>query len=243
MAVDLTITVLGCSGSYPAPGGACSGYLVRGGGTVVWLDAGSGTLANLQTHVALDDVDAIVLTHEHPDHWRDIEGLYVAYKYGESRREDIPVYSPAGLREQTYFDTEPVFAWHTVADGDRVEIGPLAFRFSRTDHGPETLATRIDADGRSIAYTADTGPAWSLSALGTNITLALCETTIGVEDEGTVQHLSGRQAGAMAASAGVERLVLTHLWPTLDPGAVEAAARAEFTGPLHLAVIGEEYRA
>jgi ribonuclease BN (tRNA processing enzyme) len=241
MAVGLSITVLGCSGSYPGPGGACSGYLVRGAATTVWLDAGSGTMANLQRHVALDNVDAVVLTHEHPDHWRDIEGFYVAYKYGPNEREGIPVYAPAGLIGQTYFETPPVFAWHTVADGDRVEIGALSFSFSRTDHGPETLAVRVDCEGASIAYTADTGPAWSLSKLGESIDLALCEATIGVDDENTVQHLSGRQAGAMAAAAGVGRLVLTHLWPTLDPASVENAARSEFSGPIEMAAIGEEY--
>ncbi len=245
--MGLSITVLGCSGGYPAPGGACSGYLVRGSGTTVWLDAGSGTLANLQRHVDIDAVDAIVLTHEHPDHWRDVEGFYVAYKYGGRSRENVPVYAPRGLREQSYFDTEPVLAWRTVADGDRVNIGGLRLRFSRTDHGPETLATRIDDATRShdgggaLAYSADTGPAWSLAQLGPGIALAVCEATLGVGDENTVQHLSGRQAGASAAAAAVDRLVLTHLWPTLDPAAVHAAAVGEFRGPVTMAALGEEY--
>src|SRR3712207_8466497 len=52
-----------------SPGNACSGYLVHDGETSVWIDCGPGTLANLQRHVALADVDAIVVTHGHPDHW------------------------------------------------------------------------------------------------------------------------------------------------------------------------------
>lgn len=239
--MGLSVTVLGCSGSYPGPGGAGSGYLVRGGGTTVWLDAGSGTLANLQRHIDLDDIDAIVLTHEHPDHWHDIEGLFVAINYGPSTRNGIPVYSPRGLKEHSYFHTEPVFAWQAVGDGDRVDVGALTFSFSRTDHGPETLATRVDGGGGSIAYTADTGPAWSLTALGPGISLALCEATLGVNDENTTQHLSGRQAGAMATDAGVERLVLTHLWPTLDPAEVHAAARETYSGPIEMAEIGREF--
>ena len=83
----LTLTVLGCSGSYPGPGQACSGYLVRSGGTTVWLDAGTGTLANLQLHVGLDQVDAIVLSHQHPDHWSDIDNFYVACKYVVQRQD------------------------------------------------------------------------------------------------------------------------------------------------------------
>jgi len=74
----MKLTVLGCSGSYPGPGGAASGYLVEADGTRIWLDAGSGTLANLQRHIGLDAVDAVVLSHEHPDHWADIEGFHIA---------------------------------------------------------------------------------------------------------------------------------------------------------------------
>jgi mycothiol synthase len=73
----LTVTILGCAGSYPGPDTACSGYLVQGGGVSVVLDLGPGTLANLQRHVGLDGIDAVVLSHSHPDHWVDLTGLLV----------------------------------------------------------------------------------------------------------------------------------------------------------------------
>ncbi len=223
----LSVTVLGASGSYPGPGGACSGYLVRGGGVTVWLDAGSGTLANLQRHVGLHDVDAVVLSHEHPDHWSDVEGFQVACAH-VVERAGVPVYATAGVGERLSSDFEPVFDWHVVADGDRVDIGGLHLSFSRTDHPPETLAVRVDADGRSLAYSADTGPGWSFEALGPDIDLALCEATYLSSREGTLEgHLSARQAGAMARRSGVRRLVLTHLWPVVDPAlAVEEGSEA-----------------
>jgi len=209
------VTVLGCSGSYPGPGNACSGYLVDDGSTRVWLDAGSGTLANLQRHSDLDAIDAIVLSHEHPDHWADIEGYHNVLQF-VTGRQGMPVYAPAGLRARTYRDTDPWMAWHEVADGARVAVGSLAMTFSRTDHGPETLAVRVDGGGRSLGYSADTGPGWSLSALGPGLDLALCEATVPSDEEGRIQHLSARQAGETAREAGAGRLVLTHLWPTLD---------------------------
>ena len=125
MVSGLTLTVLGCSGSYARPGGACSGYLVRAGDTTVWLDAGPGTLATLQQHVGLFDVDAVVLSHEHPDHWHDLEGYLVACRYGTPARAGVPVYAPSGLRERSYFELEPTFAWHEVAGGDRVAVGDV----------------------------------------------------------------------------------------------------------------------
>ena len=237
----LTLTVLGCSGSYAKPGGACSGYLVRAGGTSVWLDAGPGTLATLQEHVHLRSVDAVVLSHEHPDHWHDIEGYLVACRYGTPSRSGIPVYAPAGLRNRSYFDLEPTFDWHEVADADRIEIGALAVSFSRTDHGVETLAVRIEGGGASLGYSADSGPDWSLEALGPPLDLALCEATLSTDEEGKVQHMSARQAGESARAAGARRLMLTHLWPTLDSSRSLAEGSDAFGAPAELAAHNGQY--
>jgi ribonuclease BN (tRNA processing enzyme) len=241
MGVDMNVTVLGCCGSFPGAGGACSGYLVDDGTTRLWLDAGSGTMANLQHHVGLDEVDAMVLSHEHPDHWQDLEGMVIALQHFVGRT-GFPVYAPAGLKERTYHAEEPWVAWNDVTDGDRVEIGTLALTFSRTDHGPETLAVRVDAAaGGSLGYSADTGPGWSLEALGAGLDVALCEASLPISEEGKLQHLSARQAGSSARAAGVRRLVLTHLWPTLDPDESRAEGSDAFGAPVEVACTGARY--
>ena len=239
--MGLNLTVLGCSGPYAPPGGACSGYLVDEGETRLWMDAGSGTLANLQRHVSFDAVDAVFLSHEHPDHWTDLEGFFNVCRY-VAEREGVPIYAPAGLRERTYTDTEPFFDWHEVADGDEVRVGSLHLRFSRTDHGPETLAVRVEGGGRSLGYSADTGPDWSLEALGAGLDLALCEAAIPPSEEGSLQHLSARQAGQTAAAAGAGRLLLTHLWPMLDPVASRAEGAEAFGGEVAVAAVNERYQ-
>jgi len=239
--VTLGVTILGCDGSYPGPGGACSGYLVRGGGATVWLDAGSGTMANLQRHVALEEVDAVVVSHEHPDHWTDLEAFYVACTYVIGR-SGIPVYAPAGLERLTHENTVPTFQWHTVADGDGVGIGGLKLSFSRTDHGPETLAVRFDGDGGSLGYSADSGPGWSLAHLGTGLDLALCEATYLRDSEGTAHHMSARQAGLSGREAGVARLVLTHRWPTVPAQAAWEEGSEAFGAEVTLAEPNREYQ-
>ena len=238
--MGLAVTVLGCSGSYPGPGGACSGYLVDDGSTRVWLDAGSGTLANLQLHSALDGIDAVVLSHEHPDHWADIEGYQNVLRFVICR-QGMPVYAPAGVRAKTYQGTDPWMAWHQVADGDQVAVGSMSMTFSRTDHGPETLAVRIDGGDRSLGYSADTGPGWSLSALGPGLDLALCEATLSGDEDSHLQHLSAGQAGKSGREAGVGRLVLTHLWPTLDFDRSRREGSEAFGAEVELAAVHARY--
>ena len=240
----LTVTVLGCCGSYPSAGGACSGYLVDDGETTIWLEAGSGTLANLQRHRPTAEVDAIVISHEHPDHWTDIEGYHNVLRF-VLERPGVPVYAPAGVRARTYDATEPWLVWNEVADGDRVTAGTLELTFSRTDHGPETLAVRVDvpeAGATSMGYSADTGPGWSIEALGPGLGLALCEATLPAEREGALQHLSARQAGEAARAAGARRLVLTHLWPTLDRERSRQDGADAFGAPVDVAAVDATYR-
>jgi len=213
------LTVLGCSGSFGAPGGgACSGYLVRSGSTSVWVDAGNGTFGHLQQHVALEDLTAVVLTHGHPDHCVDIYGLHVALRYGIGR-EHVPVYAPEGLEKfllALVSDWDDTFDWRAVGDGDHDRIGGIDLRFSRTDHPPPTYALEATADGRRLVYTADTGPGWSVDAFGPGADLVLSEATYLHRDRPAPIHLSGREAGQAAREAAARRLVLTHLWPFLD---------------------------
>lgn len=233
MTEGLNVTVLGNSGSYPGPASACSGYLLRCQGTSVWLDAGPGTMANLQGHIGLDEVDAVVLSHQHPDHWSDMEGFFIACRYIETRR-GVPVYAPSGLEElmRSGPDTESTFVWHTITDASSVTIGPFQMTFARTDHPPETLAVRVDAGGKSFGYSADTGPGWSLEALGPGLDLVICEATFLHDREGTSPHMSARQAGTTARAAGVGRLLITHIWPIVDPEDSVAEATAAYGAPV-----------
>ncbi len=217
----IEITTLGCSGSYGAPaGGACSGYLVRAGGATIWMDCGNGTLPALQRHADIADLDAVVITHTHPDHCVDIYGLHVLYKYGLERC-GLPVYAPVGAESQLGTlvggDWGGTFAWHAMEDGDSVDALDARMRFSVTDHPVTTLAVEVAAGDKRLIYTSDTGPGWSPEAFGRGADLLLCEATYLHDDIRAPIHLSARQAGEAGCAARARRLMLTHLWPTIDP--------------------------
>ena len=237
----LSVLVLGCDGSWPGPGGAGSGYLVRSATTSVLVDAGPGTFANFQRLADPASLDAIVISHHHPDHWTDLYGLATHAQFVSSRTR-IPVFAPRGLARRAHLEDTPALDWRTVTDGDRIDIGDMACGFHRTEHSGETLALRLDSGARSLGYSADSGPGWALADLGPDLDLVLCEATYTIDYEGTAGHMSGRQAGEQAKRADAGRLVVTHRWPTIEGAAVVAEAEATFDRKVEQAVIGEEFK-
>src|SRR5664279_79944 len=134
---QMELTVLGCSGSYGTPaGGACSSYLVRAGDTTLWVDCGNGAFARLQQHAHPSEIDAVVISHVHPDHCADIYGLHVCNRWNLGR-SGLPVIAPegvAGALEALVGDFGDTFSWIEVADGDALEMGEAHLAFSRTHH-------------------------------------------------------------------------------------------------------------
>lgn len=231
----MRLTVVGCSGSFPGPDSACSSYLVEHAGFALVLDLGNGALGALQRYVDPRAVDALVLSHLHADHWIDV----VPYAFARMGHPDgpgsrLPVYGPAGTRERIAaalgkpaaavdrsFDVRPI------GDG---AIGPFAARFTRANHPVETYAVRLDADGASLAYTADTGASAEVTELARGADLLLAEASVaepgpGEKPKPANLHLSGLDAASMAHAAGVGRLVLTHLVPWADQERILAEAR------------------
>jgi ribonuclease BN (tRNA processing enzyme) len=256
--MSLTLTVLGCSGSYPGPGAACSGYLVQGGGANVAVDLGPGSLANLQEHLPLADLDAVVLTHGHPDHWTDLCGLQTAWKYALGR-EGLQVWGTApcrALADELTGGLAPTIDWRDIDGSSLLVVDGLCFTFAPTVHYVETYAVRVDGPaGEVLVYTADTGPRWTLDGLTSGSTffagraegehavdLLLCEAT-GLEDDEHPDflHLSARQAGDLGRSSGARRLLLTHLWPGNDPEDHRREAAASYGQDVEIAIANQRY--
>ena len=244
--VGLALTVLGCSGSYAAAGQACSGYLVQSSSTTLWVDCGPGTLANVQNHVGLHDIDAIVISHHHPDHCAELPVIYNAYKYFTDVKR-IRAVGTADVRRvtdafQPNRDSGDLFDWEIVSDGDIAQIGNIRLSFSQTDHPVETLAMLFQCDDASIVYTSDTGRGWSLARLGHEPDIVLGEgTLIGATDNPAIPHISCAHLAADANKVGAKRLVVTHVPPGSDPSKHLEEAASVFDGNVELAATGRTF--
>jgi ribonuclease BN (tRNA processing enzyme) len=144
----------------------------------------------------------------------------VLMKWG-LQREGFPVYAPEGLERHlgtlVENDWGGAFKWMPISDAERIQLGCLDLRFSRTDHPPPTYAVEVESDQKRLVYTSDSGPGWSVDAFAPGADLVLSEATYLHDDKPAPIHLSAKEAGRAAREAGARRLMLTHLWPRVDP--------------------------
>ncbi|HEX7106289.1 MAG TPA: MBL fold metallo-hydrolase [Acidothermaceae bacterium] len=242
----MRLTVIGCSGGHPGPDSACSSYLVEQDGFRLLLDLGNGALGELQRHADPRDVDALFLSHLHGDHWLDLVPLSHARRHHPDGRvpPPLPVYAPTTGRDRitgAFGNARlgDVFDLQTPADRS---IGPFAVRFVRTVHPLETHAVRVEAAGRALVYTADTGWFADLVRFAQDADVLLAEAGFadGAANPSDV-HLTATQTGELAKAANVGRLVVTHVAPWHDAGVQRRRAAAAFGGPTDLARPGATF--
>ena len=216
----MKLTVLGCNGPYPAPGGACSGYLLQEGDTRVLLDCGAGVLAQLEKHMPPQELTAIVLSHLHYDHMSDM--LPLIY-----RCPGLPVYlpgAPAAVRALL----ENAFELHDIAQGG--QIGCLRMTACPGRHPVPAYAARFEnGDGRALVYTGDTNTCPAMADFAKNCDLLLADGCFArAQWSAEKPHLSAFLAAEMAAQAGAKALLLTHFTPGYDADTLLREARLAY---------------
>lgn len=226
-----TLTVLGSCGAWPEAGRACAGFLLEYDGFKVVLDLGYATLPRLLEHCADGEVDAVVVTHEHPDHCVDVSALARVRHYQAPEAEPIPLYCPPGVLDvlralEPSPDPASVFDVRDLIDG---EIGPFRLTTVLLPHYKTNLGVRLSAPGLTVSYTGDTGPSSDLPLLAEGADLFVCDATHQEPPiEGPRFLMTAREAGS--AAAGARRLLLTHFWPGSDRALSVAQARENFAG-------------
>jgi ribonuclease BN (tRNA processing enzyme) len=234
------LTVLGSCGAFPEPGRACAGFLLSHNGFRVVLDLGYGAASRLFAHGM---PDAVVVTHEHPDHCADVSALGRAWYYtvqAGSGSPRLPLHcTPGTVRRLAAMEPRPdpaeLFEVHDL--GSPADVGPFRLTTYELPHYLPNFGVRLTAPGLTVAYTGDTGPSPALADLGRDADLFICDATLRTPPaEGEPRFLmTAAEAGHWAAEAGARRLMLTHFWPDTDRAAAAAEARAEFGGEVLVA--------
>ncbi len=238
----MRLTVLGGCGAWPAAGQACSGSLLEHDGFRLLVDPGYATLPRLLEFIGAELVDAVFISHGHPDHCADLNPLLRARALREDPPGALDVYTlPSAIDPVLALDRPGMlahaYAVREFAAGDRFAIGPFDVATCPLPHFVANAGVRFTAHGKTLAYTGDTGPSRDLIGLARDADLFLAEATyVDRVPTADARYLSSAlQAGQNAARAGVGHLLLTHLWPGTDLGAAQKAARRAYDGNIDVA--------
>ncbi|HEX9865732.1 MAG TPA: MBL fold metallo-hydrolase [Acidimicrobiia bacterium] len=244
----MKLHVIGSSGTFPVPGRPASGYLIEQAETRVWCDAGPGTLVNLPVDSYL--IDAVVISHQHPDHCTDLFSAFHAWTYCPEPRKGVPLYAPQSVWDRVvgFLDggqgsvLKETFDFRSVWTGDVVGIGDISVSFVAMDHSVPTVGSRWEAADRTLFFTGDTGPSgtWKESAVGVDLLLSEAAYQERGDDD-YPHHLTAREAGQIAREVGAKRLVLTHIPPYLDASRSIHQAEQAFDRPVALATPGVSF--
>jgi ribonuclease BN (tRNA processing enzyme) len=225
MASALTLTILGTGTPYPRPEQPCSGYLMTSQTTRVWVEAGSGTLAALQRHTALNDLDALWFSHMHPDHTGDLPAVASWLLNRSDQQSPLAVYGPPGWMSHlsAFLPTRPELLQrhidaYELFDGHTVDIGDLRLVSRAVRHSVQAFGLRIELGSRTLTYSGDTGPCTELKELADRADVFLCEAGATTQPaDAPPAHCTPEDAARTARQANVKRLLLTHLAPDLSP--------------------------
>ncbi len=241
----MELRVIGGCGGWPAAGEACSGYLLEHDGFRLLIDPGYAVLPRLLGVLPAEAVDAVLVSHRHPDHCADVNPLLRARALRDDPAPALPLFALPGALDAVLALDRPgmladACALHEFQAGDAFAIGPLAIQSAALPHSAPNAGVRITAGGSVLTYTGDAGPDAALVDLARDADVLLAEASYvdDVPDDSRATLSSARDAGRQAAAAGAGKLVLTHLLPGTDRRRAAQTARASFGGPIRVARAG-----
>src|SRR5690606_33733800 len=243
----MNITPIGIWGGYPNKNEATSSFLIEQDGFRCLIDCGSGVLAAVQNYTKLSELDAVIITHYHADHVADIGVLQHAAMVGMQLKEwetPLPIYAhnrdSAGFENLSY---KGVTEGKALDVSQPIQLGPWEVSFCETVHPVYCLALKFTSNGKSAVFTADTAWKEELVDFAAGADFIAAEANLYGKYVGLIQgHMSGRQAGELAARAGVKQLVLTHLPQYGELAEILESAKTAFSGNVEFAEIGKTYR-
>jgi ribonuclease BN (tRNA processing enzyme) len=258
------LTVLGKSPSWQDVGGACSGYLVQEDGFALLLDCGNGVFSKLRTVRDYVEIDAVLISHLHADHFLDLVPFAYALTYAP-RQQPVPVagwpgtdhparpvlYAPVGAGEMF---RQIVGCWGNddLIDGAfelreydvlaELNAGPFSIRFCEVPHYTLTYAVEVAVNGKRLTYSADCSPNEELVQFAHDTDMFLIEATLPrPERTGVRGHLTPGEAGEHARLAQARRVVITHFSDELDSDWAQREASQAYGAPVEVAQEGAVY--
>jgi ribonuclease BN (tRNA processing enzyme) len=230
----MRLTILGSGTCVPYLRRGSSSYVLELRKSNILLDCGNGATWKLgKMGINYLDIDHIFITHFHPDHTADLIPFLFAtkYAYQSTRIKSLNIWGPTGFVSFFSGLTEAYGNWIvpqalTVNDIEKTEIQfeDFVLKSTHTPHTENSLAYRIDSEGKSLVYTGDTEYSGSLVKLAENTDILLIECSMP-DDLKVEGHLTPAEVTRIANESGAKKIILTHLYPACDESDILARMR------------------
>lgn len=243
----MRLTILGSGTCVPYHRRGSSSYALQLPKSTILLDCGNGATWKLgKAGINYLAIDHIFITHFHPDHTSDLIPFLFAtrYSYGSTREKQLHLWGPPGFI--TFFSAlKAAYGDWIVPQGlivndiekDNLRFGDFVLKTAHTRHTENSLAYRIDSEGKSVVYSGDTDYSESLVKLAEDADILLIECSM--PDELKVEgHLTPAEVRRIADESGAKRVILTHLYPVCDERDLLALARNRIGSDL---VVAEDF--
>lgn len=245
----MKLTILGSGTCVPSLTRSSCSFIIETDGKGLLFDIGAGTIRRLlEADITINKITHIFLSHLHPDHTGELVSFLFSSKYPKLLRENNPLTIIAGNGFKKFFEgLKNVYGdWVEFDPGvlsiiemdtnneDQLAINDLMIKTAPVKHTEESIAYRVEKNGKSITYSGDTDTCESLVKLATGTDIFICESAMP-DDLKVENHLSPSSAGAMAKKAGVQKMLLTHFYPECDKTDIAKECRRTYDGALILA--------
>ncbi len=250
----MEITVVGSGTVVPRLERRQSCVVVETGGETLVFDLGSGAVRGmLRANLDPFAVDRVFFTHFHPDHIVDVVPLLFSIKYGAEEERTRPLYltGPEPFRD---FWASLMEVWGKWMVGDYpthvselshectspLDLPGCRLSWAPVQHRPESIAYRLEAGGNALVYTGDTEYSESVVELARGAHTLLVECSFP-DDSPVPGHLTPSGVARIASEAGVGRVVLTHVYPSVDNSGLIPKVKRGYDGEVILAEDGLKF--
>lgn len=245
----MQFSVLGCFSPFAPYKGACSGYLLENGNIKIMIDCGNGSFANLQKFISYTELDCLIITHFHADHYNDFEMLRKAFQLAflqGQRRNPLIVYAPgkdAHFKKISQYQDFLLVIPIEESLGKDIRFGDMVLRFFPVSHTIPCYGVKSKTGSKKISYTSDTNLSSDIAEEIMNSDYLFAEASLLEKDSDKTSHghMTAKQAGQLAEMAKAKKLVLTHLNPLYNPNILKREAEISFEGQVEIAKMMKTY--
>jgi len=220
----MQVRFVGCGDAFGSGGRQNTCFHVTGTSVNLLIDCGASSLPALKRNgIVRNDIELILITHFHGDHFAGLPFFLLDAQFSR-RTRPLVIAGPEGIETRLTQVMEALFE-HSSKTQQKFELSVLPLKPQETrsiggvtvtpypvvhgNSGGPFLGYRIEAEGRVIAYTADTEWTDTLVPLGREADLFIAEAY--TYESNVRNHLSLKALEAHLAEIAPKRLILTHM--------------------------------